>query len=335
MSEDNKGYQNVHGVALMILTMGEDIGSKVMQGFSHEEIKRITHAMSDMTDIKASDAHLSLTRFFDDFRKHSGILGGTRNYITNMLEKTLNGNLAKDLVSEIYGDEIRAEAEKLAWIPADLLVSNLKKEHITMQALVIAHLPLDYAPKVLKEYSTEECNKLIYLISKTEILTASLVDSVKELIAKCQSSYRASTTFSLHGSEIVANLINRYPGDKASLFDYIHEQDESAAGAIEEAMFDFNSLFNQGLETFNEINKEVTIEMWALALKGIDDTRRNFIFNTYPTRTANALKEQIDMLGAVTVSVVEEARKDILEIVRDMQADGQIKIDFTNEQRLL
>ncbi len=113
-------HQTVEGVALLILTMGEDISSEVLKGFTHDEIKRLAHSMSKMKDIKANDALRSIVGFFEDFRSHSGIIGGTRQYLTNVLDKTLNGNLAKDLVSEIYGDEIRTHAEQLAWIPADI-----------------------------------------------------------------------------------------------------------------------------------------------------------------------------------------------------------------------
>ncbi|MGR5456804.1 flagellar motor switch protein FliG, partial [Vibrio alfacsensis] len=78
--DDKQTYQSVDGVAMLVLSMGEDIGSEVLKGFTHEEIKQITHAMSKMKDIKAKDALVSLSGFFDDFRKHSGILGGTRQY---------------------------------------------------------------------------------------------------------------------------------------------------------------------------------------------------------------------------------------------------------------
>ncbi|CAH7052490.1 Flagellar motor switch protein FliG [Vibrio chagasii] len=327
-------YQSVDGVAMLVLTMGEDIGSEVLKGFTHEEIKQITHAMSKMKDIKAKDALVSLSGFFDDFRKHSGILGGTRQYITNVLEKTLNGNLARDLVSEIYGDEIRSHAEKLAWIPPELLVNDLKKEHINLQALLIAHLPLEYSSRVMDEYEEEECHALILQISKTQVLTSGLTETLKDLIDRCKINYHSGGSASLQGSKVVANLINRYSGDKSNLFQFLHDQDAEAAELVEEAMFDFFTLFNQDLETINLINERVSLEQWAYALKGTNKDCRLYIINSMPQRVSTELKENLVRIGAVPVSQVEQARKDIIEIVKQMQSEEIIKLNFANEPRL-
>ncbi len=327
-------YQNVEGVALLILTMGEDISAEVLKGFSHDEIKRLAHAMSKMKDIKANDALASIVGFFNDFRTHSGITGGTRQYLTNVLEKTLNGNLAKDLVSEIYGDEIRAYAEPLSWIPADILVDDLRKEHVTMQALLIAHLPSDYSAAVLEQYSPEECNELIYQISQIQVLTGGIADTLKDLIVRCKEHYDKGAPQSMKSAKVVADIINRLQGDKAPIFDYISERNEQIAIEIQEAMFDFFSLFNQSQEIIDVINNEVTIEQWALAMKGLSEENRAFIFNSMPNRLATQLKENIQRTGAVPVSQVEGARKEILDIVRRLQGEGTIQLSISNEQRL-
>ncbi|MGR5095567.1 FliG C-terminal domain-containing protein [Vibrio maritimus] len=332
--DEKQTYQSVDGVAMLVLSMGEDIGAEVLKGFTHEEIKQITHAMSKMQDIKAADAMISLSGFFDDFRRHSGILGGTRKYITNVLEKTLNGNLARDLVSEIYGDEIRSHAEKLAWIPPDLLVNDLRKEHINLQALLIAHLPLEYSGRVMDEYEEKECHELILQISKTQVLTSGLMETLKDLIDRCKINYHSGGSSSLQGSKVVANLINRYSGNKSHLFEYLHDRDKQTAEMVEEAMFDFFTLFNQDLETINVINERVSLECWAYALKGTNKECRLYIINSMPQRVSTELKENLVRIGAVPVSQVEQARKEIIDIVKELQAEGQIKLNFANEPRL-
>ncbi len=327
-------YQNVEGVALIILTMGEDTSAEVLKGFSHDEIRRLAHAMSKMKDIKANDALTSIVGFFNDFRTHSGITGGTRQYLTNVLEKTLNGNLAKDLVSEIYGDEIRAYAEPLSWIPADILVDDLRKEHITMQALLIAHLPPAYSAAVLEQYSFEESNELIYQISQIQVLNSGITDTLKDLILRCKEHYDNGAPQSMKSTKIVADIINRLQSDKAPIFDYISKRNEQIAIDIQEAMFDFYSIFNQSQEIIDAINNEVTIEQWAFAMKGLPEENRVFIFNSMPNRLATQLKENIQRIGAVPVSQVEGSRKEILDIVRRLQAEGTIQLSISDEQRL-
>ncbi len=329
-----ENYQNVEGVALLILTMGEDASAEVLKSFTHEEIKSLTHAMSKLKDIKANDALKSLVGFFSDFRRHSGILGGTRAYITNVLEKTLNGNLARDLVSEIYGDEVRSYAEQLAWIPADILVNDLRKEHINLQALLIAHLPLNYASQVLEQYSIEECNELVYQISLTQVLTSGIAETLKDLIGRCRDNYRNGGQQTLKGTKVVADIINRFNGDKGVIFDYLTDKNEELAQQVQDAMYDFYTLFIQDQETIDIINNEVTLEQWAYAMKGLNEDNRAFIINSMPSRLATQLKENIEQIGAVPVSQVQGVRNEILDIVRRLHTDGKIQLSFSSEARL-
>lgn len=222
-------YQNTESVALLILTLGEDISSEVLKGFTHEEIRVLTHAMSKLKDIKAKDALKSIIGFFNDYSNHSGILGGTRQYITNVLAKTLDGNMARDLVSEIYGDEVRTHAEQLAWIPADILANDLRKEHINMQALLIAHLPLEYASRVLEQYSTDESAEVMYQISQTQVLTAGIAETLKDLVTRCRENYRSGGKQTIKGTKVVADIINRFNGDKAEIFEYLSVMDDTLA----------------------------------------------------------------------------------------------------------
>ncbi|MFX3891444.1 FliG C-terminal domain-containing protein, partial [Streptococcus suis] len=64
----------------------------------------------------------------------------------------------------------------------------------------------------------------------------------------------------------MADIINRLQGDKAAIFEYLTQRDEKMAEEIQEAMFDFYSLFTQSQETIDAINNEVTIEQWAFAM---------------------------------------------------------------------
>lgn len=327
-------YQTTESVALLILTLGEDISAEVLKGFSHEEIRVLTHAMSKLKDIQANDALKSIIGFFNDYSKHSGILGGTRQYITNVLSKTLDGNMARDLVSEIYGDEVRTHAEQLAWIPADILANDLRKEHINMQALLIAHLPLEYASRVLEQYSTDESAEVMYQISQTQVLTAGIAETLKDLVTRCRENYRSGGNQTIKGTKVVADIINRFNGDKAEIFEYLSVMDETLAGKVQDAMYDFFTIFSQDQETIDAINNEVNIQLWAYAMKGLNEDNRGFILNSMPNRLALQLKETIEQLGAVPLSQVEAARTEILTIVRRLHTDGKIQLSFSSEARL-
>lgn len=329
-----KQIRNGDNAALLLLALGEDVGSKVMKGFSQAQIKQITRTMSQLNDIKDEDAVDAISSFFVDYKKHSGIVGGSRKYVINMLNKTLNGNIAKDLVADIYGDELRLLAETLSWIPAKILSQSLQEEHVSMKALLIAHLEPEYAEQVLQQLSEEECNELLYQISKDQVISKTVSDQLKELIDKCKSDYDAGGLQNINGTKIAASIINRYSGDKGNLFNYLKAQDPSRADALQDALFDFNIIFTQEADVIVQLNEKVSTELWAMALKGVDDAQKEVVISTFTTRIAEQLRDEIEMLGSVSKVHVTKARNEILDLIRSMQASGDLVLSLGNEEKL-
>lgn len=330
MSEQQR-FQSVEGVAMLILSMGEEVSSEVLKHFNREEIKQLTHAMSQLHDIKAHDAHQSLSSFFDDYRNHSGIRGGTRKYISNVLQKALDGNMAKDLVSEIYGDEVRSHAETLTWIPADILARDLMQEHIKMQVLLIAHLPPEYSADVLSYFDAESSHEVIFQIAQTEMLNSEIVESLHELIDRCKSNYHEGSTSVLAGQKVVGDIIGRFKGDRSQLMNFLKERDQQLAEQLEEKMLDFSILFRQQPSVIDELSTLIPLELWALALKGVTAEQKGVITGVMPNRVANELDDQMMILGSVPLSRVEQARQEILQTVRQMMAEERITISLYEE----
>ncbi|MGR5347539.1 FliG C-terminal domain-containing protein [Vibrio mediterranei] len=330
-AEHARYYQSVDGVALMLIMMGPEVGAEILKSFSFDDVSRITRAMSKMEDVTVPEAKAGISGFFRDFQEHSGIVGGTRGYISELLENTLEGGLARNLVADIYGDDIGLKASRLEWIPADLLAQELQQEHVELQAMLFAHLKPKHSNEVLKHYDAELAHQVIYKVSQKEIITSSQVDTLIELIARIEESYLTTSSKTVDGVKATADILNRFDGNKSAFFEYVKEQDEQASEAIEEAMIDFFSLFRQSLETLEVVNETVTNEQWALALKGVDEDQKKYILNTMPSRLATQLNETMQRLGGVPMSKVELARVEILKAVRELNNEGAITLSFDSE----
>ncbi len=326
-----KFSRSVDGVALMIRIMGPDLGAKVLKSFSYEEIKRITHAMSKLEDVSISDAMQGIAGFFGDFQSHSGIVGGGRGQIAELLEKTLEGELAKDLVTDIYGDDIGLSATRLEWVPSEVLAKELMGEHIELQAMLLAYLKPGLSGEILKHYPSDLAHQVMYSVSGKNEITSSQVDTLMDLIQRIEASYLATRSKTLDGLKATADILNRYDGNKAQFFNYLKEVDESRSGEIEDKMLDFVVLFKQSLETIETINEDVEAETWALALKGVTDEEKDYILSTMPSRVADDVKATMTRLGGVPKSKVDAARDEILQVVKRMSNDGSISISYSSE----
>ncbi|TKX68938.1 flagellar motor switch protein FliG, partial [Halorubrum sp. GN11_10-6_MGM] len=73
----------------------------------------------------------------------------------------------------------------------------------------------------------------------------------------------------------------------------------------------------------------------ALGLKGASDELQNKVMRNVSDRVAEALDEEIELLGRVRVSDVEEAQNRILEIAQELEEKDEIALTSASEEAVI
>ncbi|WP_045499016.1 flagellar motor switch protein FliG [Vibrio hyugaensis] len=316
----------VEQTALVLLGMGEDAAAKVLQHFSRDETQRVTRAMAKLNGIKSDSARGVIQHFFEDFREHSGIRGASKEYLSNTLRKALGNDLAKGLLNNLYGDEIRNNMQRLQWVEAETLARFIVNEHPQMQAIFLAYLPADSSSAVLKHLPQDYHDEIVFRIAQLQDIDHQVANDLHELVERCIEKVSASQSTPLSGVKQAADIINRFEGDRASLMEMLKLHDENVVNEIEENMFDFMVLGRQREETMDALVQQIPLELWAVALKGADILLQQAIKRSMPQRMAKALEDDMELRGAVVLSRVQRARQDIMQMVRELDEAGEIQL---------
>ncbi|HGF5050074.1 flagellar motor switch protein FliG [Vibrio parahaemolyticus] len=316
----------VEQTALVLLGMGEDAAAKVLQNFTRDETQRVTRAMAKLNGIKSDSARGVIQNFFEDFREHSGIRGASKEYLSNTLRKALGNDLAKGLLNNLYGDEIRNNMQRLQWVEAETLARFIVNEHPQMQAIFLAYLPADSSSAVLKHLPQDYHDEIIFRIAQLQDIDHQVATDLHELVERCIEKVSASQSVPLSGVKQAADIINRFEGDRGSLMEMLKLHDEEVVNAIEENMFDFMVLGRQREETMDMLVQQIPLELWATALKGSDITLQQAIKRSMPQRMVKALEDDMEARGAVALSRVQKARQDIMQMVRELDESGEVQL---------
>ncbi|EGQ9888038.1 flagellar motor switch protein FliG [Vibrio parahaemolyticus] len=316
----------VEQTALVLLGMGEDAAAKVLQHFTRDETQRVTRAMAKLNGIKSDSARGVIQNFFEDFREHSGIRGASKEYLSNTLCKALGNDLAKGLLNNLYGDEIRNNMQRLQWVEAETLARFIVNEHPQMQAIFLAYLPADSSSAVLKHLPQDYHDEIIFRIAQLQDIDHQVATDLHELVERCIEKVSASQSVPLSGVKQAADIINRFEGDRGSLMEMLKLHDEEVVNAIEENMFDFMVLGRQREETMDMLVQQIPLELWATALKGSDITLQQAIKRSMPQRMVKALEDDMEARGAVALSRVQKARQDIMQMVRELDESGEVQL---------
>jgi flagellar motor switch protein FliG len=131
----------------------------------------------------------------------------------------------------------------------------------------------------------------------------------------------------LGGVETVAEILNQLDHNtENNIFSVLEEMDAELAEGIRQKMFVFEDIAgidNRGIQT---ILKEITNEELALALKTASDTLKSLILKNMSARAAEMLQDDMEAMGPVKLSDVENAQQSIVRVVRKLEAGGKIVI---------
>lgn len=317
--------------AILLLCLGEDAAATVMQKLSREEVVRLSENMARLSGVRLVQARQVINNFFQDYREQSGINGGSRLLLQGILNKALGNEIASSVINGIYGDEIRYRMARLQWVDPHQLAVLISEEHLQLQAVFLAFLPPDIAAVVLSYLSQAVQDEVLYRIAKLDDVNRDVVDELERLIE------RGLSVLSEHGSRIkgikqAADIVNRFQGDQQQMLDLLRTRDESILEALQDEMYDFFILSRQSESLRLRLLEEIAIEDWAVALKGTEPLLRQAIYSVMPKRQVQQLDAVVSRLGPVPISRIEQMRKEIMLVARDLAAAGEIQLQLFAEQ---
>ena len=91
---------------------------------------------------------------------------------------------------------------------------------------------------------------------------------------------------------------------------------------------DLTKLTDKDIQT---VLKNVETPQWAMALKGASPELKQKILGNMSQRASAMLVEEMDYLGSVRLSEVEQVQQQIVDIVRRLEDAGEITVHAADE----
>jgi flagellar motor switch protein FliG len=329
----SRPISSLEQAAILMLSMGDAASAGVLRHFSREEIVSISQTMARLSNVKQPMVSNVISRFFDDYKEQSSIKGASRSFLAGMLGKALGSEITRSLLDSIYGEEIRAKMAKMEWIDPKQFAALIAKEHAQMQAVFLAFLPPGMASEVLECMPASRQDELLYRIANLSEVNGDVIAELELLID------RSLTVLSTQGSQVrgvkqAADIMNRFKGDRNQMFELLRAHNEELVGRIEDEMYDFFILSRQSQEVLQTLLEVIPLEEWVVALKGAEPELVRAIQAALPKRQAQQMESISRRQGPVPLSRVEQVRKDIMGVVREMAADGELQVQLFREQTI-
>ncbi|KAE9634655.1 MULTISPECIES: lateral flagellar motor switch protein FliGL [Aeromonas] len=322
---------NLEKAAILLLSMGTESAAKVMQKLSRDEVQRLISKMASLSGVSSMEAKWTLQQFFNHYREQSGIGSASREYLEQTLDLALGQRLSRSLLDSLYGDVMSQDIQRLQWVPADVLARFFRNEHPQMQAVLLAFLPPQTASAVLDALPSSVHDDLLVRVASLSSVSEHVLGELRLTLDRCLTYVADQSGAKVNGVRQVADILNRYQGDKEQMLSLLREHDGDMALEIEKNMFDFMALRRQSDDTLQRLVQELPSELLALALKNTETSFRKVVLGAMPKRMAQALDDQIQNQGSVSLRKVEQAREEVMQLVRELVEQGEIEFQLFEE----
>ncbi|WP_104105554.1 flagellar motor switch protein FliG [Nocardioides sp. 616] len=315
--------------AVMLIQLGRERAGQVLAHFSPEEVEAVSAEIARLTWVSAEESELVLGEFRDLLVARTHISRGGIDLARELLEGSLGAERAGEVMERLNAMAVQMPFQFLHRADPAQLRSFIADEHPQVIALVLAHMTADKASLVLSGLPPEQQAQVAHRIAVMDRTSPEIVKAVESTLERKLSSMLQPAEMSrVGGLDPLVNIINRSDrSTERQIVEGLEALDNSLAEEVRSRMFMFEDIVGLDDRSVQQVLREVDGSDLALALKGIEDGPvRSKITGNLSERAAENLLEEVELLGPVRLTQVEEARQGIIRTIRKLEEQGQILV---------
>jgi flagellar motor switch protein FliG len=324
-------------IAMLLLSLDQEMAAKVLRNFNDDTVDKVTRAMQELQEmaIDRETVRGVYQKTVERMRQGGMALGDVSGLMRNVLSRAFgeqrSGDVARRANSDILAKRPFAMFEQLT---AEDLANLLTEEHPQISAVFIAHLDRKKGGEVLKFLDEELRADLVHRVATLDRTPADVVQRVLEVMRKKVKDLGLTTLRSEPKAWVkaAASLLNNLGGGEKAVLEKIEQADANIAGAIREEMFTFDDIQKLDKKSMQKILAAVDSRQLAVSLKAAIPPVEQSILGNLSKRASDMVREERDNLGPTPLTEVLTAQNEILKMIRDLMDKGEIKAGGAAEQ---
>lgn len=311
--------------AILMMLLGEDEAAAVLQNLSPREVQHLGTAMYSVTGVDQNTVNAVLDEFLETIKKQTGLGLGAGQYIENVLTKALGEDKAQSVLGRITPASSESQIDILDWMDARAISELIIDEHPQIKALIISYLEFGLAADVLTLLPNEIQPDIVRRIATLETVEPG---AIKELERVMKAKFAANTSLrasQIGGVKAAAKIMNFTKTDMENrILNAIKKEDRDLMAEIQDNMFVFENLGGSDDRSLQTLLRSVDQDVLVVAMKGADAQLQEKLLSCMSTRAAANLRDEMEALGPVRLTEVQEAQKQIINVARKLSDDGTI-----------
>ncbi|MCP4145491.1 MAG: flagellar motor switch protein FliG [bacterium] len=319
--------RKIRKAAILLLAMGPKVAGQVMKTMPEDMIEQITAEISVLEQIPEEERTTAVVDFIE-LRHKASVMGfGGESSAKSILDEALGSHRASSVLNRATGYSDIKAFENLKNVEPLTVANYLQNEHPQTVALVMSYMDPRYSGPVMSLLPGILQAEISYRMATLDSPSKESLKIIEQVIGKAVEGEFSRTKRNYGGKKQVAEVFNEI--DKVvwqEILDDMREIDDECATEVKNLMFVFEDLVNLEDRFIQEVLKEVDGSDLTLSLKGVPNDIKNKIFNNMSKRAATSMKEDMEYMGPVLLTDVEEAQDRIVAVIRNLEESGTITL---------
>ncbi|GAA1136041.1 flagellar motor switch protein FliG [Nesterenkonia lutea] len=325
-------------VALVLMQMERAQASEVLRHFSEFEADEVIAEIVRLRRVDRNIAEEVMTEVFAAITSGAPLARGGRDFAAGLLNDTYGSEQADAVMNRLASSMAGKSFDFLEAVDAQHIAVLLDDELPQTVALVLAHLKPDMASAVLAGVEPDRRADVATCLATMGPAAPDAVRTVADVLRTRMGAAAAPSEpmSAVGGIDPLVEIINRSSvAVERELLDSLSVKDQELAEEVKSRMLTFADLVRFDPRDVQRVLRGIDPSSLALALKGAPENVAGVARENITERTREILDHEMRTLGPVRMSQVDDARADIVRVIRELEHEGAITIQRVEEEDTL
>ncbi|MCL1924803.1 MAG: flagellar motor switch protein FliG [Defluviitaleaceae bacterium] len=312
--------------AILLITLGPEKSSEVFKHFREDEIETVTLEIANTVAILPETKNAVLEEFYQVCLAQDYITEGGVGYAKQILESALGQEKAFDIISKMTTSLQVRPFDFIRKAEAGQILNFIQNEHPQTIALILSYLKPTQAAQILAELSPERQSDVTRRIALMNQTSPDVIKEVEKALENKLSKLMLESYTTVGGVDSVVEILSSVDrGTEKNIMDTLETEDFDLSEEIRKRMFVFEDIMNLSNKDIQTIlRQDIDNKDLAIALKGSTAEVQDLILSNVSKRLAVMIREDMEFMGPVRRSDVEESQQRIVNVIRRLQEAGDI-----------
>ncbi|MCB2662777.1 flagellar motor switch protein FliG [Listeria monocytogenes] len=336
----DSGISRREKAALIIWSLDEQIATEVVDLLSDASKQRLAREMAKMKEMDGGAVEEATREFLGELELLSG---GIAKLDREHLQRLFPDMTTEELNQLIYGVEAESRIGETALDilreidDVDSLFTIISDESPQTIAMIASYMKPEEASKLLALLPEEKMINTVIGIASLEQFDSEVMQNVSNLLRIKLDTMSNSSLNKTDGIKNVANILNNVTrGLERTIFEHLDAEQAELSERIKEKMFMFEDIILLDNMTLQQVLAEIQDNnKIARALKNEKEELKEKILSCVSKNRRDMITEELEVLGPIRLSDVEQAQQDIANVVKNLEKDGKIVIQRGEQDVLI